>query len=55
MVLVNASSAAASPYNFGSSVYHEDNGNRWTGTISIPPLTGLMLHNGEPSVVIVAY
>lgn len=46
--LVNPSSTATVTYNLGSSVYNTDNGLRWTGTITMNPLRGLILRNGAP-------
>jgi hypothetical protein len=55
LAIVNDSSTTGASYSFGGTVYHEDNGNPWTGTLSVPALTGLVLHSGAPTKIILTH
>lgn len=48
IALVNPSTTTAFKYDLGASVYHRSDCTRYTGTITVPPITGLVLLNGEP-------
>lgn len=48
LALVNPSTTTAYTYNLGAAVYHRSDCTRYTGTIAIPPITGMVLISGEP-------
>lgn len=47
--LVNPSSTATVTYNLGASVYNTSDGLRYTGVVSMAPVSGLILRNGAPA------
>lgn len=49
LALVNPSIAMTFTYDLGSNVHHRSNCTRYTGKISLPPMTGMVLINGEPT------
>jgi len=49
LALVNPSTTLSRTYDLGASVYHRSDCTRFTGVITIPPITGMVLLNGEPS------
>jgi len=46
LALVNPSITTAYAYNLGSSVYYRSDCTRYTGTVILPPVTGMVLENG---------
>jgi len=48
LALLNPSTSGSAPYALGNSVYHSFDGHRFTGTITLPPVTGKVLIVGEP-------
>jgi hypothetical protein len=48
VALVNPSTELSRTYDLGSKVYHRSDCRRYTGTVTLPPITGMVLLNGEP-------
>lgn len=51
LALVNPSATTAHTYSLGAAVYHRSDCTRYSGTITVPAMTGLVLLNGEPPAI----